>query len=71
MGSKTFKIPDICCHNCARIVSATLNSLTGVQKVEVSAETKVVTVEWGDPATWPLIGTKLVESGYPPGPDLH
>ncbi|MBI5957435.1 MAG: heavy-metal-associated domain-containing protein [Chloroflexi bacterium] len=71
MWSKTFKIPDICCHNCAKVVSHTLNSLAGVQKVEVDAKTKVVTVQWSEPATWQLIGTRLVESGYPPGPDLH
>jgi len=71
MSSKAFKVPDICCATCAKIVSHTLSSLAGVHRVEVDSKTKVVTVQWGDPATWQLIGTRLVESGYPPGPDLH
>jgi copper chaperone CopZ len=68
--SKTFKVMDICCHNCARLVKYQLGQLNGVNGVEVDVRTKVVTVKWGTPATWQQIGARLEESGYPPGPEL-
>jgi copper chaperone CopZ len=71
MWSKTFKVADICCPNCARLVRYQLGLLDGVNQVDVNVRTKIVTVQWATPATWQQIGTRLEESGYPPGPELH
>lgn len=70
MASKTFKVMTICCNTCAKIVKYQVGQVTGVNEVEVDVRTRKVTVKWKAPATWQQIGTRLEESGYPPGPEL-
>jgi len=70
MWSKTFKVVDICCNNCVQIVKYQVGQVDGVTGVEVDVRTKKVTVQWRTPATWQQIGSRLEESGYPPGPEL-
>jgi hypothetical protein len=43
-----------------------LSEMEGVKRVEPSAETKMVEVEFGPPATEESIAALLVEINYPP-----
>lgn len=66
MESKTFQVPNIGCAGCVKTIQNELSQLEGVQRVEASADTKQVTVEWNTPATWDTIADTLVEIEYPP-----
>jgi copper chaperone len=66
MESKTFKVPNIGCDGCVRTVQSELKQIAGVQRVEGAVDTKIVTVEWVDPANWEQIAQALTEIDYPP-----
>jgi copper chaperone len=66
MPSKTFAVPNISCGHCVMTIKNEVGDLAGVSTVTASAETKQVTVEWGEPATWEQIRGLLVEINYPP-----
>ena len=66
MPTKTFEVPNISCGHCVRTVENEVGEIAGVSKVDANQETRVVTVEWGDPATWEQINDILVEINYPP-----
>jgi copper chaperone CopZ len=42
-----------------------VGELEGVKSVEGDEQTKMVTVEWENPATWDKIANTLKEAGYP------
>jgi copper chaperone CopZ len=63
---KTFQVPNIGCDGCVRTIKNELNEVTGVKHVEGDVTTKMVTVEWDNPATWPQIVTALTEIEYAP-----
>lgn len=65
METKTFQVPAIGCDGCVRTVQMELGQLAGVARVEADKDTKMVTVEWAAPATWPQIETRLAEIDYP------
>jgi len=66
MEKKTFLVPDIGCDGCVRAVESEVGEVAGVQSVKAELESKQVTVEWDDPASWDSIKAKLVEIEYPP-----
>jgi len=66
MESKTFKVPNISCGHCVMTIEKELNELEGVASVSADAETKNVTVEWEEPATWEGVKSLLGEINYPP-----
>ena len=66
MSSKTFEVPNIGCDGCVRAIENELGQLTGVSKVEAAVDTRMVTVEWDDPANWEKIVDTLNEIEYPP-----
>jgi hypothetical protein len=43
-----------------------IGELAGVSKVLADIDSKQVTVEWDDPATWETIKATLTEINYPP-----
>jgi hypothetical protein len=43
-----------------------VSELTGVSRVDADKNTRMVTVEWSEPATWEQIKSLLVEINYPP-----
>jgi copper chaperone CopZ len=69
MQSKTFEVPNISCGHCVMTIKNELGDLAGVSKVEADRNTRLVTVEWNEPATWDQIKNLLVEINYPPAPD--
>jgi copper chaperone CopZ len=71
MQTKTFEVPNISCGHCVRTIENEVSDLAGVSKVQADEETRMVTVEWGDPATWDAINALLVEINYPPAPGTN
>ena len=43
-----------------------VSELAGVKKVVGNKDTRIVTVEWAEPATWEQIKSLLVEINYAP-----
>jgi copper chaperone CopZ len=63
---KTFQVPNIGCNGCVRTIKNELNEVSGVKRVEGDVATKMVTVEWDNPATWPQIVKTLTAIEYAP-----
>jgi copper chaperone CopZ len=66
MANKTFEVPNISCGHCVMTVEREVGELDGVASVKADEATKMVTVEWNDPATWEGIHALLVEINYAP-----
>ena len=66
MTTKTFEVPAISCGHCTHTIETEVAEIEGVQKVTADIDTKQVTVEWDDPASWDKIKDLLVEIEYPP-----
>ena len=66
MANKTFKVPNISCGHCVMSIEREVGELEGVVSVQAVADTKVVSVEWNEPATWEGIRALLEEINYPP-----
>lgn len=66
MTTKTFEVPNIGCAGCVAAIKNELTELDGVSKVDGDVDSRMVTVEWGDPASWQTIVTSLTEIEYPP-----
>jgi hypothetical protein len=43
-----------------------LCDMDGIKQVQADEDTRMVTVEWAEPATWDKIKTLLEEINYPP-----
>jgi copper ion binding protein len=63
---KTFTVPNISCGHCTHAIEMELGELAGVKSVQAEVESKNVTVEWDEPATWDGIQELLQEINYPP-----
>ena len=63
---KTFEVPNISCGHCTRTVENEISEIEGVTSVQADVESRIVTVEWGDPATWNKIESALKDINYPP-----
>lgn len=66
MASKMFRVPNISCGHCVMTIRREVGELAGVRAVSADEQTKVVTVEWEEPATWEQIRSLLEEINYPP-----
>ena len=66
MTSKNFVVPNISCGHCTHTIEMEVADLKGVSSVKADQESKQVTVEWQDPATWDQIEALLNEIHYPP-----
>ena len=66
MTTKTFDVPKIHCDGCERTVTGAVGKLPGVAKVEASAATKKVLVEF-NPTTVDEVRIReaLKAAGYP------
>jgi len=65
MSTKTFNVPNISCGHCTNTIEMEVGEMAGVISVKAEVESKKVTVEWGDPATWDGIKATLVEINFP------
>lgn len=66
MTSKTFVVPNISCGHCTHTIEMEVSDLKGVTSVKADQESRKVTIEWQDPATWDQIEALLNEINYPP-----
>ena len=67
MAMKTFKVPNISCGHCVKTIEREVGELKGVAAARADLSTKMVSVEWQEPATsWQGIRSLLVEINYPP-----
>ena len=66
METKTFTVPNISCEHCVHTIQNEVSEIQGVRVVKADQNSKVVTVEWEAPASWPKIESTLVEIDYPP-----
>jgi copper chaperone CopZ len=66
METKTFQVPNIGCDGCVNAIKNELKGVPGVQRVDASVDTKMVTVQWTDPASWTKIVDVLTEIEYAP-----
>ena len=66
MTTKTFEVPAISCGHCTHTIETEVAEIEGVQKVTADIDTRQVTVEWDDPASWDKIKELLVEIDFPP-----
>jgi copper chaperone CopZ len=66
MEKKTFKVPNVGCNGCVSTIKNELEDLNGVQTVSGVVDSKMITVEFDNPATWEQIVTKLEEIDYAP-----
>ena len=66
MSSATFSVPAISCGHCVHTIQRELSQMEGVVRVEPSAVTKKVEVDFDAPATRESIAALLTEIKYPP-----
>lgn len=66
METKTVKVPNVGCAGCVSTIKNEVCTLEGVKAVEGDFQTKLITVEWDNPATWETISAKLAEIDYAP-----
>jgi copper chaperone CopZ len=66
MENKTFKVPNMSCNGCVSTVRSELETLEGVQVMDISKATQLVTVQWQQPASWDKIEKALTEIEYAP-----
>jgi copper chaperone len=64
--TKTITVPNIGCAGCVRAITNELKEINGVGAVDGVVDTKTVTIEFGDPATWEQIEAALKEIDYAP-----
>lgn len=65
MEKKTFLVPNISCGHCVMTIKDELGDIEGVLNVEDNPGTKLITVEWDEPATLDEIKEALKEINYP------
>jgi copper chaperone len=65
MQSKSFLVPNISCGHCTHTIETELSEIPGVQNVTADVDSRMVLVEWDDPATWEKIEVTLEEIDYP------
>ena len=66
MSTKSFEVPNISCGHCVMTIKNEVSELAGVVSVEGDPATKMVSVEWNEPATWDQIEALLAEINFPP-----
>lgn len=64
MTTEKFLVPGVSCQHCVNAVNKEVSALSGVQKVDVNLDTKVVTVEHGDQVAAAAIIAAIQEAGY-------
>lgn len=65
MNTITFTVPAMHCNHCTHTVSMELSDLEGVSKVDANLDTKLVTVEFDEPASEQELRDTLAEINYP------
>ncbi len=64
MVTTTFQVPGMTCGHCRGAVTDELNKITGVTKIEVDLDTKIVSIESESHVEWELIASAIDEAGF-------
>lgn len=64
MITEQFQVPAISCQHCVNAITQEVSALPGVQQVQVSLDSKIVTVAHGDTVTAAAIVAAINEAGY-------
>lgn len=64
MKTEKFLVPGVSCQHCVHAVTSEVGKLDGVSAVQVSLDSKVVTVEHGEGVTPEAIVAAINEAGY-------
>ena len=65
MKSVTFTVPNISCKHCTHTITMELSEIEGVSKVDADVQTRLVKVDFEEPATEQAIKQTLTEINYP------
>jgi copper chaperone len=68
MTTLTVKAPGISCGHCVRTIENEVCELPGVQKVQASEQSKLVTITYNQLASEDAIKALMAEIGYPVQP---
>jgi copper chaperone CopZ len=66
MKTVTYTIPNISCGHCVHTIKSEVGEITGVKSVEADVASKVITIEYDDPANEEKIIALLKEINYSP-----
>ena len=66
MQSKTVKVPNVGCDGCVNTIKSEVSDVAGVIAVDGNPDTKMITVQWDNPADWTSIKNKMAEIDYAP-----
>lgn len=66
MKTVTYTIPNISCGHCVHTIKSEVGELPGVKSVEADASSKIVTIEYEEPASEEMIISLLKEINYSP-----
>lgn len=66
MTIKSFTVPNISCGHCTHTIEMEVGEMAGVKSVKADQESRKVTIEWDEPASWDEINQLLHEINYPP-----
>ncbi|MEK7312129.1 MAG: heavy-metal-associated domain-containing protein [Chloroflexota bacterium] len=65
MSTMTVKAPAISCGHCVKTIQNEVAELKGVKNVVADQNTKLVTINFDDPATKEQVEALMAEIGYP------
>jgi len=65
MKSVTYSVPNISCKHCTHTINMELSEIEGVSQVNADVQTRLVTVNFEDPATEQQLKDTLAEINYP------
>ena len=65
MKTVNYKIPSINCNHCVHSIKNELSDLEGVKSVEADLASKMITIQFDEPATEEKIEALLQEINYP------
>ena len=65
MTTTTYSVPSISCGHCVNTIQMEVGEMAGVQSVTANAESKVVEITFGDPATEDSIKSLMSEINFP------
>ena len=65
MKTITYSVPNISCGHCTHTIKMELSDLEGISNVDADVETRLVTIEFDEPATEEKIKNSLKEINYP------
>ncbi|KAB8141166.1 heavy-metal-associated domain-containing protein [Chloroflexia bacterium SDU3-3] len=64
MSKDQFRVPDISCQHCVNAITNEVKTLPGIQKIDISLDDKLVTIEHDSQVDSAAIVAAINEAGY-------